>query len=81
MFETYTDSSRYKLMGDELVWDRAFGRPSNIVILPAGWILANSSIPVTVSTQSDGRIRLEYINSRPDEIAVLMTARRRLPSR
>ena len=81
MFETYTDSARYKLAGDELVWDRSFGRPSNIVILPAGWILANSSIPVTVSTQPDGRIRLEYVNSRPDEIAVLITARRRLPSR
>ncbi len=25
--ETYTDSARYLLDGDELVWDRAFGRP------------------------------------------------------
>ncbi|NBW65290.1 hypothetical protein EBR44_05925 [bacterium] len=81
MFETYTDSARYTLVGDELVWDRSFGRPSNIVILPAGWMLANSSIPATVSTQPDGRVRLEFINPRPDEIAVLITARRRTPSR
>ncbi len=81
MFETYTDTARYKIVGDELVWDRSFGRPSNIVILPAGWVLANSSIPATVSTQSDGRVRLEFINPRPDEIAVLITARRRAPLR
>ena len=81
MFETYTDSARYKLVGDELVWDRTFGRPSNIVILPSGWILTNSSVPATVSTQADGRVRLEYINPRTDEIAVLITARRRPPSR
>jgi hypothetical protein len=77
MFETYTDTARYKLMDDELVWDRSFGRPFNAVVLPAGWILTNSAIPATVSTTSDGRTRLDFVNARPDEIAVLITARRR----
>jgi hypothetical protein len=77
MFETYTDTARYRLVGDELVWDRAFGRPANAVVLPAGWVLTNSSIPATVSELSDGRIRLDFVNPRPDEIAVLITARRR----
>jgi hypothetical protein len=76
MFETYTDTARYKLVGDELVWDRSFGRPANAVVLPAGWILANSSIPATVTTMPDGRVRLDFINPRPDEISVLITARR-----
>jgi hypothetical protein len=77
MFETYTDTARYKLNGDELVWDRSFGRPANAVVLPAGWVLTNSSIPATVSTVADGRVRLDFINPRPDEIATLITARRR----
>lgn len=77
MFETYTDSARYKLVGDELVWDRSFGRPANAVVLPAGWVLTNSTIPATVSMTADGRVRLDFINPRPDEIAVLITARRR----
>jgi hypothetical protein len=77
MFETYTDTARFKLVGNELVWDRSFGRPANAVVLPAGWILTNSSIPTTVSTMSDGRVRLDFVNPRPDEIAVLITARRR----
>jgi hypothetical protein len=77
MYETYTDSARYTLAGDELVWDRSLGRPANAVVLPAGWMLTNSSIPAAVSTQPDGRVRLDFVNPRPDEIAVLITARRR----
>lgn len=77
MFETYTDTARYKLVGDELVWDRSLGRPSNAVVLPAGWMLSNSSIPATVSELPDGRVRLDFVNARPDEIQVLITARRR----
>ena len=43
--ETYTDPGRYFADGDELVWDRAFGRPRNTVVLPAGWTVVASSIP------------------------------------
>lgn len=75
--ETYTDPARYKREGDELVWDRSFGRPRNAVVLPAGWMLTASSIPATVSETGDGRIRLDFVNPRPDEIAVLIKARKR----
>lgn len=78
IFETYTDTARYKVVGDELVWNRSFGRASNAVVLPTGWMLTNSSIPAIVRSLADGRTRLEFINPRPDEIAVLITARRRL---
>lgn len=75
--ETYTDPNRYLLAGDELVWDRALGRPRNAVILPAGWYLTTSAIPAVVSETDDGRIRLDFTNDRPDEIAVFLKARRR----
>jgi hypothetical protein len=75
--ETYADPNRYVLNGDELVWDRAFGRPANAMVLPSGWRLTNCSIPATVSLTDDGRIRLDFINPRNDEINVLVTARRR----
>ena len=75
--ETYTDPARYKMEGDELVWDRSFGRPRNAVVLPAGWMLTASAIPATVSVTEDGRIRLDFVNPRPDEIAVLIKARKR----
>jgi hypothetical protein len=79
--ETYTDPERYRLEGEELVWDRSFGRPRNAVVLPAGWILTASSVPAVVSETADGRIRLDFVNPRPDEIAVLIKARRRIRAR
>ena len=75
--ETYTDPKSYRLEGDDLVFDRTFGRPRNAVVLPAGWSLTTTSIPATVTETADGRIRLDFVNNRPDEIAVLIKARRR----
>ena len=74
--ETYTDAGRYYLEGEELVWDRAFGRPRNAVVLPAGWTVVASSIPGQISEDGDGRQRLYFENPRPDEIQVLIRARR-----
>jgi hypothetical protein len=75
--ETYTDPARYVLQGNELVWDRAFGRPRNTVVLPEGWYLTANAVPAVISTLEDGRVRLRYINDRPGEIAVFVKARRR----
>lgn len=75
--ETYTDPGRYVVNGDELLWDRSFGRPANAMVLPAGWYLTNSAIPATVSTLADGRVRLDFTNPRNDNVDVLVTARRR----
>jgi hypothetical protein len=74
--ETYTDTNRYYLDGDELVWDRAFGRPRNTVVLPAGWTVVASSTPGVISQDPDGRQRLYFENNRNDEIQVLIRARK-----
>jgi len=74
--ETYTDANRYTLDGDELVWDRAFGRPRNSVVLPAGWTVVASSTPAVISQDADGRQRLYFENNRNDEIQVLIRARK-----
>jgi hypothetical protein len=74
--ETYTDSIRYTLDGDELVWDRAFGRPRNSVVLPAGWAVVASSTPGVITQDADGRQRLYFENNRNDEMQVLIRARR-----
>jgi hypothetical protein len=77
--ETYTDPERYRLIGDELYWRRSFGRAADAMILPKGWTLTGSSIPAAVTETEDGRTRLDFINGRPDEIDVLVTARRAVP--
>ena len=79
MSETYTDAGRYGLKGDELVFDRTLGRAENAVVLPKGWVLTNSTAPAVVSQMTDGRTRLDFNNPRPDEVEVLITARRAAP--
>ena len=76
--ETYTAPVSYRLDGDELVFDRSLGRPRNAVVLPSGWYCTFSSIPATVSQLPDGRGRLDYWNGRPEPVAVLLKARRRV---
>lgn len=74
--ETYADPGSYRLLGDELMWERSLGRAANAVVLPTGWALTNSSAPVILSQLPDGRTRLDYLNPRSDELQVLITARR-----
>jgi len=81
MSETYIDKERYRLVGDELVFERSFGRPANAVVLPVGYILTNSAAPATVSALDDGRVRLDFINPTTDDLDVLITARRAIPAR
>jgi len=76
--ETYTAPVSYGLDGDELVFDRSLGRPRNAVVLPDGWYLLASAIPATVRQLPDGRIRLDFWNGRPDEVNVLIKAKRRV---
>lgn len=75
--ETYTDENRYLLHQGELIWDRAFGRVHNTVVLPAGWWLTSNSIPAVVDTTQDGNISLYYLNDSPDDIDVFIKAQRR----
>lgn len=75
--ETYTDPNRYLLAGDELIWDRSFGRPQNTVILPEGWYLTANAVPAVISETTDGTIQLDYFNDRPGNIEVFIKAKRR----
>jgi hypothetical protein len=75
--ETYTDPARYDLIDGQLMWRRSFGRPRNDIVLPAGWYLTTSAIPATISQTDDGRVRLSFVNPRPDTIEVFVKGRRK----
>jgi hypothetical protein len=75
--ETYTDPKSYYLQGEELVWDRSFGRLRNTVVLPAGWYLTGLATPSIIDTLADGRVSVYTVNPRNDEIRVYLRARRR----
>ena len=75
--ETYTDAKSYYLDGDELVWDRTFGRLRNTVVLPPGWYLTALASPATIETLPDGRVAVYVVNPRNDDVRVTLRARRR----
>jgi len=77
IWETYTDRGRFVDLGDHFVWDRNFGRPRNTVVLPEGWYLTGNSIPGVIDETEDGRVRIRYINPRPDGIQVFIRGARR----
>src|SRR5262245_20472651 len=62
--ETYTDPKSYYMDGEELVWDRAFGRLRNTVVLRAGWRLTALSSPGVIQTLTDGSHSVYVIHSR-----------------
>ncbi|MEW6208438.1 MAG: hypothetical protein AB1631_08720 [Acidobacteriota bacterium] len=75
--ETYIDAKSYYLDGEELVWDRTFGRLRNTVVLPQGWYLTSLASPGVISTLADGRVAIYIINPRNDDVRVYLRARRR----
>jgi hypothetical protein len=76
--ETYTDPKSYYLDGEELVWDRTFGRLRNTVVLPAGWRLTALASPGVIQTLPDGRVSVYVVNPRNDDVRVYIRARRRV---
>src|SRR5256885_13991115 len=81
LMETYADPKSYYLDGDELVWDRSFGRLRNTVVLPPGWYLTGLASPATIQTLPDGRVSIYVVNPRNDDVRVYFRARRRPPGR
>jgi hypothetical protein len=77
LMETYADPKSYYLDGDELVWDRSFGRLRNTVVLPLGWYLTTLAAPATIATLADGRVSVYVVNPRNDDVRVYLRARRR----
>jgi hypothetical protein len=75
MSETYTAPESYRLEGEELVFDRSFGRPRNSVVLPKGWYLTALSIPGVIRQTPEGQTRVDFVNPDARAIDVLLKGR------
>jgi hypothetical protein len=76
IFKVYEDAKSYYASGQQIVFERGLGIRRNVVILPAGYELIGSSVPVTVSVQPDDRVRIGMLNDRQDELPVKLIGRR-----
>jgi len=76
IYKTYTDAPSYFEKDGGLVFDRPLGIKRNVVILPKGYELVGSASPAMVSMESDGRIRLSFLNDRDDQLPVKIVGRK-----
>jgi hypothetical protein len=76
IFKTYTDPKSYFADGDRIVFDRGLGVRRNLVSLPVGYEIVESTVPAIVSTEPDGRVKLSFFNDRDDTLPVRIVGRR-----
>lgn len=75
IIKTYTDAASYYLKDSVLVFERPLGIKRNVVLLPKGWELVTCGSPGIVSTETDGRVRISFVNDRDDQLPVKIVAR------
>ncbi len=76
IYKTYTDPPSYYEKDDGFVFDRPLGIKRNVVVLPKGYELVGSASPAIVSTDTDGRIRMSFLNDRNDQLPVRIVGRK-----
>ena len=76
IYKTYTDAPSYYETENGFVFDRPLGIKRNVVLMPAGYELVGSASPAIVSTDTDGRIRLSFLNDRNDQLPVRIVGRK-----
>ena len=74
--KTYKDKASYFAEGDRITFVRPLGIPRNSVVLPLGYQLVSVSIPVQTATESDGRVRVSFLNIAPGEANLRMVAKK-----
>jgi hypothetical protein len=76
IYKTCTDLRSYLGMGTGFVFSRSLSGRRNVVVLPKGYDLVGSASPAIVSTDSDGRTRVSFLNDRDDQLPVKIVGRK-----
>ena len=61
--KTYKDDKSYYTDGDQIVFKRPLGIPRDSVVLPLGYEIVSCSVATQVLTETDGRLKLAFVNS------------------
>jgi len=62
IIKTYKDDKSYYSDGDGIVFNRPLGIPRDSVVLPVGYEIASCSVATQVLTETDGRLKLAFVN-------------------
>jgi hypothetical protein len=80
IIKTYKDDKSYYTEGDVIVFKRALGIPRDSIVLPAGYEIVSSSAAGQVLTESDGRLKLAFVNPGSGGQLEITIKARRLPT-
>ena len=78
--KTYKDAKSYHRAGDAIVFERSIGLRRAAFVLPAGYQLTECNVPSQVLADTDGRIRLSFMNQAPGAAALVIKARPGAPT-
>lgn len=62
IYKTYKDAASYYEQDDQIVFKRSLSIPRNSVVLPQGYEVVYSSVAAQLMTESDGRLKLAFVN-------------------
>src|SRR6185436_10306966 len=80
IIKTYKDDKSYYTEGDAIVFKRPLGIPRDSVVLPAGYEIVSSSVATQVLSESDGRLKLAFVNPGSGGQLEVTIKAKRLPS-
>ena len=60
--KTYKDDKSYYSEGEQIIFKRPLGIPRDSIVLPAGYEIVSCSVATQVLTESDGRLKLAFVN-------------------
>ena len=81
IIKTYKDEKSYYTEGDQIVFKRPLSIPRNSVVLPPGYEIVSCSVATQVLMESDGRLKLAFVNSGSGgQLEVMIRARKLPPS-
>lgn len=62
IIKTYKDDKSYYTDGDLIVFKRPLGIPRDSIVLPAGYEIVSCSVATQVLRETDGRLKLAFVN-------------------
>lgn len=62
IIKTYKDDKSYYIDGDQIIFKRPLGIPRDSIVLPAGYEIVSCSVATQVLRQTDGRLKLAFVN-------------------
>ncbi len=63
IIKTYKDDKSYYSDGDQIVFKRPLGIPRDSIVLPVGFEIVSCSVATQVLMESDGRLKLAFVNA------------------